>query len=142
MQAFSNLSIFWKLIILLVLVIIVYYIYNKSKTKIIQLTQSGEIVLLPGELKNISQDRQNYIKGLGSDLYNDIESTSITGHDYEPYTSALQLTDNELAFLADYYKTFLTNGSESLYSAIDSNYYITGDENTKLMTRLAKIGKR
>lgn len=130
-----------KIALIIIVVIIIVVAVKKSRSKISQLTQASSIVLLPGEPKVIPTNRQVEIQAIGRALYKDIEDTPITGHYYYPYTQALQLTDNELDYLASYYKTFLSNG-ESLFDAIDSNYYVTSSIPQDLMARLAQIGQR
>lgn len=141
MSWFNGLSITWKIIIIVAIIVVVYLVYKKTRTKFVELTQPKEIVLLPGESKNISAQKREDIKTIASGIFNDIEDTSITGHSYDSYDQALLLTDNELAFMADYYKTYLSIG-KSLYAEIDTQYYITSGIPQKLMARLAAIGKR
>lgn len=133
---------FWIVVIIIIMIIVILVVGKKTKTKYLQLTQPKEIVLLPGESATLSENKREDIKTIGSAIYDDIESTSFwTGHDYDGYKSALLLTDYELAFLADYYKTYLSLG-KSLYSEMDTQVYTWGSEPAKLQTRLAAIGKR
>ncbi len=142
MNWFNGLAIQWKILIIIAIILIVYYIYKKTRTKYVELTQPKEIVLLPGESKDISAQKREDIKTIASGIFNDIESTSFwTGHNYDSYEQALLLTDNELAFMADYYKTYLSIG-KSLFSEMDTQIYTTSDIPAKLSTRLATIGKR
>lgn len=141
MTWFKGLPVLWQIVIVVAIILIVYYFYNKTKTKFVELTNPHEIVLLQGESSTITPQRQSEIKLIGQNIFNDIEDTPFTGHNYDVYNQALSLTDNELNYLADYYKQFLSIG-KSLWSEIDSQYYVTSGIPAKLQTRLATIGKR
>lgn len=141
MNWFNSLSFQWKIILVVVIIFLLWLAWRKFGYKFQQLTQARDIQLLPGETPNLTPEEQGNAKDIAQKIYNDIEDTPVTGHDYEGYESALKLTDKELNFLADYYKKYLSGG-RSLYSDIDSQYYITSGEPAKLMVRLAAIGKR
>jgi len=89
----------------------------------------------------ISDSRKTYIESIASDLYTDIYSTGYTGHDYTPYTVALSFFDDEIIYLADFYKNHLAGGN-SLYNDIDSQWYTWGNEASDLMNLLSANGKQ
>ena len=107
--------------------------------------------LLKPKTPNISPDTQNgtgisdsrkiYIESIAGDLYADIYSTGWTGHDYTPYTVALSFFDDEIKYLADFYKNHLATGN-SLYNDIDSQWYTWGYEAQELMNLLSANGKK
>lgn len=138
---FTNLSLTWKIIIVIVIIIILWLLWRKFGYKLTQLSQARIINPLPYESGELTPQKEDDLKVLAEGLYNDIEDTSWTGHNYDPYIESLRLTDKELTFLAAYYKKYLGNG-ESLYKAIDSQLYPTGNQPAKLMARLAAIGRR
>lgn len=141
MNWFNSISLQWKIIIIIVLILLVWLAWRKFGYKIEQLTQARDITLLPGESKNLTSEQESNAKDVAQLVFNDIEDTPVTGHEYSGYEQALLLTDKELNFMADYYKKFLGN-SETMYKAIDTQYYITSGIPQKLMARLAAIGKR
>jgi hypothetical protein len=131
----------FKLAIIIAIILLIWLAWRKFGYKVGQLTQARDITLLPGESKNLTSEQESNAKDIAQFIFNDIEDTPITGHDYSSYDQALLLTDKEMNFMADYYKKFLGNG-ETMYKAIDSQYYITSGVPQKLMARLAAIGKR
>lgn len=141
MNWFNGISLQWKILIIIVLILLVWLAWRKFGYKIEQLTQARDVTLLPGESKNLTPEQESNAKDIAQMIFNDIEDTSVTGHDYDGYDQALLLTDKELNFMADYYKKFLGNG-ETMHKAIDSQYYVTSGIPQKLMARLAAIGKR
>ena len=138
MSQFNALPLYWKIIIIVGIIILLWILWRKFGYK---LTQARNVILLPGETGVISPNKRSEIESLGQLLYNDIYDTPVTGHVYAPYIAATQLTDNELDYLAKYYNKYLGNGT-SLYSDIDSQYYITSGEPAKLQARLAAMGQR
>lgn len=141
MNWFNGLSFQVKIIVVVAIVIVIWLLWRKFGYKLGQLTQARDIQVIPGEITTLTAQQNSDLKDAAQAIYNDIEDTPFTGHNYEPYTRAQSLTDTELNFLADYYKKYLGGGT-SLYRAIDGQYYITGGEPAKLMARLAAIGKR
>lgn len=140
-QWFSGLSFQVKLIVIISLIILIWLAWRKWGYKIEQLTQARDIQVLPGENKVLSSEQISNTKDIAQAIFNDIEDTPITGHDYDGYDRALLLTDSELNFMADYYRKYLGNG-KSMYQDINGQYYITSGVPAKLMARLAAIGKR
>lgn len=138
---FNALSFQGKLIVVVILILLIWLLWRKFGYKFQQLTQARDIQLLPGEDSLLTSEQRSNAKDIAQCIYNDIEDTPITGHDYDCYEQALALTDLELNFLADYYKKYLASG-KTLYKDIDSQYYITSGGPAKLMARLAAIGKR
>lgn len=95
-----------------------------------------------GDVK-VSEDRKDYLKGVADQIYNDIYNTPITGHSCGIYTEANGLCDEELVYVAEYYKKYLTSG-RSIYNDLsgwDGEYTIFCDFDS-LKAHLSKIGQR
>jgi hypothetical protein len=93
----------------------------------------------------IPESRKSEIQSLAAKLEQDINNTPWINHDYPIYKQALGYADNEIVYLADYYKQNLSP-SESLYDAIEGEYY-TWDWYYEtwpyeLQSRLAEVGKK
>jgi hypothetical protein len=92
----------------------------------------------------ISDSRKTVIETLAGKLENDINDTGWT-HAYGLYSEALGYADNEIKYLADYYKQNLSP-SESLYDAIGGEWYtwdwVYETWPFELQSRLADVGKR
>lgn len=122
----------------IVLVLTIYVVRNWNK--ITYRFRPLNINFEDGENINISSDRKNIIEGIARSLKTDIYDTPWSGHDYTPYTSANNLTDNELAYLAKFYLRNMSRGN-TLYDDMNGEYYITGSDITsQLMSRLSSIG--
>lgn len=102
-----------------------------------------------GMLKPVSRDnspealsdtRKNSLETIAGEMYNDIYHTPLTGHDYSSYTKIVAMYDNEVIYLADYYKNHLANGNK-LYTDINSQWYTWGNTPNELMTKLSELGK-
>jgi hypothetical protein len=122
--------------------VIVYLIYKNWWRVAAILKPKSENVSPDTESGNgISDSRKSYIEGIASALYSDIYSTGWFGHDYTPYENANGLFDDEIVYLADFYKNHLSSG-ESLYNDIDSQWYTWGNEANTLLSLLASNGKK
>jgi hypothetical protein len=141
MAWFNSLSFQWKIILVIVVILLLWLLWRKFGYKFQQLIQPRDIQLLPGESGNLSSEQESNAKDIAQCIFNDIEDTPVSGHEYDCYQQALDLTDKELNFVADYYKKYLATG-KTLYKGIDSQYYITDGRPAKLMARLSAIGKR
>lgn len=141
MKWFNSLDTKYKVLIVIAILIILYVLHRYIAPKIKKATQKQDTVFIPGETSDLSPQQQSSIKLIGLHIFNDIQDTSVTGHTYKPYQDALLLTDNELHFLAQYYKRYLSSSSETLHDDIDSQVYVFGGEPAKLIARLAAIGE-
>lgn len=146
----------YQIIIIVILAIIIIWAVNHFKDQLKSLFQSRKVDYQEGENAlnqgyNISKGKQ-YIQNIASEIYSDIYDTPVepswigvpyAKHDLTPYKLALQLSDSDLLYLADYYDKYITKGT-SLFKDMDSEYYI-GDVSSyanDLKARLSKIGKR
>lgn len=132
--------------IVIVLVIIIILIIWRNKYKIQKFfTPKAPNMGTEEQLQQpVLESRKIIIHSLAGKLEKDINNTGWS-HDYTLYSEALGLADNELIYLADYWKSNLSP-SESLYDAIGGEYY-TWDwsyEETpwELQNKLAQLGKR
>lgn len=150
-EIWLGLPIFIKAIILLLLIILIYYLVKKYGGWLKYKFQSSDINYKPGETPNnagytagggdIGAGKE-YIERIAGDLYSDIYDTPFTGHSYTPYIQALGLSDNDLKYLADHYKKYLTKGN-SLFEDIDNEIFAPGVSlDSDLMARLTKIGAK
>ena len=126
----------------IVIFVLIYLIY-KNWWRISRLLKPKSQNVSPDtqEGNGISETRKAYIEGIASDLYSDIYSTGWSGHDYTPYTVALSFFDDEIVYLADFYKNHLASGN-SLYNDINSQWYTWGNEAEDLMNLLSANGKK
>lgn len=140
-----------KAIILLLLIILIYFLVKKYGDWLKDKFQSSDINYQQGETPNnagytagggnIGAGRE-YIEKIASSLYSDIYETPWTGHEYTYYIQALGLSDNDLRYLADHYKKYLTKGT-SLFDDIDNEVFAPGVTlDGDLMARLTKIGAK
>ena len=132
-----------KMIIKGAIAFLIMYLIYKNWWRISALLRPKSKNISPDgqEGLGISDARKGYIEGLAGEMYTDIYSTPFTGHDYEPYQSAKGLFDDEIVYLADFYKNHLASGN-SLYNDINSQWYTWGDSPTDLMNLLAANGKK
>lgn len=131
----------WKAILTVIIVIILIYVLKQNWDKIKHIFQARSVQTVAGESTNISADRKNYINSLGSGLYNDLYHTSILGHTEELYTKALGLSDTELIYLSQYYRSYLSRGN-SLYKDLSNDYFLPGSDGDKLQVRLSQVGEQ
>lgn len=135
----------WILGIILAIIIVLYLRRNWYKVR--HIFQPRDIDIETGESINISEQRKAQLETLARDLYDDIYDTpinylGIVSHTKELYTKADALSDNELLYLARYYKRYLANGN-SLWMDIDDEYSSPFDNYmTSLQAHLSKIGER
>lgn len=126
-----------KEIIYGVIILIVLYIVKKNWYKI-------QGIFKPAAETNSGQpltdQRKVALQLIATNLHKDIYETPWTGHDYTPYAAALKLYDDELKYLADYYKIHLAQGV-SLHTDISSQWYPFGDEPAALLSKLSGLGK-
>lgn len=91
----------------------------------------------------VSEDRKTFLKDMAGRIYTDIYNTPLFGHDCSVYTEANALCDEELIYVADYYKKYLTSGV-SIYSNLsgwNGEYTLFCDFDT-LKAHLSRIGQR
>lgn len=94
--------------------------------------------------QEIVESRKYVIEILAGNLEKDINNTGWS-HDYGLYSTALGLADNEIIYLAQYYRENLSP-SESLYDAIGGEWYTWDwyyeEWPWELQARLADVGQR
>lgn len=130
----------WKWILLLVIALILILYIRRNWYKFSHLFTPRNIDLEPGESEVISEQRKRQIESIAQKLFTDIYNTPYSGHNGDVYKEALSLTDNELLYLAKFYKRSVSGGN-TLYADIDSQWYVWIDSPTTLMARLNKIGE-
>lgn len=137
-----------EIIIVLTIIILVWFI--RREWPVISLWfQPRNITLQPGENPTISDTRQAYLKNLASLVYTDLNDANIlTCIPFRVgcvtpslYTEVNAVTDNELLFLSDYFKQYLSGGT-TLYSMLNSTDFTDSSTKTPLLSHLAKIGER
>jgi len=128
-----------KTIIIVVAIIVIAFLLNKYWWKIERIFKPRVSNDSPD---NLTDARKLQIQGIANAMFQDIEHTSFwTGHDYTSYQQALTLYDNEIKYLADYFKNYSAAGAYSLKAGIDSQIYTWGDSPAKLSNILAEVGK-
>jgi hypothetical protein len=127
---------FW--IGLFAIVAIIYISSNTYRLK--RLFQGKNVDLEEGESKGLTEAKKNKIEKIGEEIKLDIYDTSWLGHNYTPYEKALDMTDQEIVYLAEHYKSYLSEKGNSLYDDIDSQYYVTNRAPAELKARLSNIG--
>lgn len=125
------------------LVILLLFLIGRKYWHIIsRWFQPSDITLEPGESKIIVPSKEAALKGLAAQLHSDIYDTPILGHTTSLYVEANNLTDNELKFLAKYYRKQLTQGTY-LYTDVDNEAFnIFTNVDSMLMAHLAKVGEK
>lgn len=137
----------WKWIVLLIIAIFLILYIRRNWYKIKRVFQVRDITLEPGEPEEVPVDREPYLKGLASQIYEDIEDTSFFGHKTAVYKELNALSDTELLYVSKYYKRYISGG-DTLYEDIEGENFLFVDDvseygiDTKVLTRLAKIGER
>lgn len=130
-----------KIIIVIIVVIVAFFVIRNYLPQIKLYFQPKNIDLQPGESVEISETRKRYLESLAGRVYADIYSTStFTGHDDSVYIEANAVTDNELLYMAGYYKKYLSSGV-SMWQDIDDEAYLIQSP-TDLQQHLSKIGER
>jgi len=141
-----------KIIILLLVILLTYSLVKKYGGWLKDKLQSSDISYNNGETPNnagytagqgdINEGRKK-LEDLSLKLYQDIYDTPIMGHDPVPYITATNsLSDNDLRYLADYYKKYLTKGTSLFVDMNDEVYPFGTDYDAKLISRLTKIGAK
>lgn len=129
-------------IIAIIVAFLLYLIIRKYWQQIALFFQPADIDWEPGESKVIPQARKAELKGLAADLYSDIYDTPTSGHTNSLYIEADNLSDNELQWMAEYYRKQLTQGVY-LYTDVDNEWFgLAYNFDTKLMAHLAKVGEK
>lgn len=126
------------IIVIIILIIVIFYL-KRNWYKLFP-AQSTNIVVNGVVQSTIPDEKQNQVKDLADVIYSDIYSTNIlTGHESQPYSDANSLTDAELIFLDNYYKTYISKGT-SLLSDMNGEYYSPFDSGVNgLKDRLNKL---
>lgn len=129
-----------KVIIGVVVVGLAIYLYKKHGWRLQRIVSPSAKNNSPESV--ISDTRKEQIEEIAGKLYTDIYETAFwTGHDYAPYEKALSLFDNEIIYLAKYYKSHLSDGL-TLWEDIDSQWYTWGDSPAKLQVKLSELGQK
>lgn len=132
---------FWIILGAIILLIILRKYGGSVIQSLKNLISPENIDFAPGEPVILSKQREEEIRAIGDLISADIEDTPVGSRNVAAYEAANALTDNELKFLAKYYKT-LDSDEYGLWKAIDSEtyYFSAATEANKLKSRLAKIG--
>lgn len=127
-----------KPILIVVVIVVLYLLWNKHGYKIARLFKPAQSNTAPFPISDV---RKEQIENLMSEIYDDIEDTDFWGgHHYDIYNQLLGMYDDEISYGADYYKNFLANGN-TLYSDLDSQWFLWSDVNTKVLDKLKELGK-
>lgn len=133
-------------IIILIIVIILIVLIKRNWYRVNKFLNPQAEDKVPENLADnttqsgFSQARTIQIEQIASDIYNDIEDTPVTGHDYEPYGKANGLYDDEIKYMGTYYKAFLTGGQEKMSDAIKSQSFWWSDGPADLANKLTAYG--
>lgn len=141
-----------KIVIIVLFILLIYHLVKKYGSWLKDKFQSSDINYQEGETPNNagytvgqgnSEAGRLKLEQIAEQLYSDIYDTPVlTGHNSSPYLMALTLSDNDLKYLADHYKKYLTKGT-SLFKDIDDEIYGLGvDYDSRLKARLTKIGAK
>lgn len=134
-----------KLFVLLVIAIAIIFVMRRTDI-------SGKVdqaLFAPKDIDHncvtarITDDRKKFLKDIAGRIYTDIYDTPGTGHDCDLYTEANALCDEELEYVAVYYKQYLSNGV-SIYnewSGWNGEYTLLCDIDA-FKAHLARIGQR
>lgn len=129
---------FWIALIVIILILVA----RKYWHVISRWFQPTDIDLEPGESVKIESGREAELKGVAAELYSDLYDTPASGHNNQLYSNANKLSDNELKFLAKYYRQNLTQGTY-LYTDIDEDWFNPfTNVDSMLMAHLAKVGEK
>ncbi len=146
-----------RIIIAIIVAILLFFVIRKYWSQISKLFQKSDIDFEEGEGLIIPEKpadivakygadadfkSQQELKQLATDLYSDIYDTPYSGHIHSLYSSATHLTDNELRFLAKYYRKSLTHGTY-LFTDVDNEGFVPWTNvDTLLMAHLSKVGEK
>lgn len=125
-----------KIVIGIIIFIIIIVLWQKHAWKLGRLINPSQKNNSPDAV--IKDDKKEAIEKIANRIYEDIESTPFLGHDYTPYEEALKLYDNEIQYLATYYKTHLNSGA-TLWDSIDTQWYTWGYSPLKLQSKLKEL---
>jgi hypothetical protein len=90
----------------------------------------------------LTDSRKSQLQAISNAMFQDIENTPFwTGHDYTSYEQTLAVYDDELKYMADYFKNFSSAGEYSMKVGIDSQVYTWGDSPAQVSNRLSELGK-
>lgn len=127
-------KLFWIIISVIIVYIIVKrnwnHIANLGKPRFIEYETNAQ-----GEVLNFSDDKKNRLKDLAERLYTQIY-TPFAG-DSEVYNAVKYLNDQELLFLANYYKQAY---KANIYTDIDDEFLPGTDSDDIILGRLKKMG--
>jgi hypothetical protein len=137
-----------KTIIIIIIIIILLILIKKNQYKIRKFFNPMAEDNVPGALTDPSEQgglsaaRKVFIQNLANELYDDMNGVSWYpgSHDYEPYTKALGLYDDELTYLGNYYYDFLSDGKEKLSASIDGDTFMWGSTPNDLAVKLKALG--
>lgn len=132
-------------VVLLLLVGLAWYFYSAgaSKTKITPLTQDN-----PGSTSSTNNPAgisDTDVKLLATQLYNELDSDHIFGHDETPYQSLLALSDTDFERVYNSFNTqYQTQAGETLAAYIQSEWgdwddYQFGALQTSMEERFSKL---
>ncbi len=121
---------FWIGLILLIIIFYVWRNWDKLKSKFGVITGDFQ----PGD---ITEKREGVLESLAQDAYDSIYS--VTGDTGDTLERVNALNDNELDYLARYYKSALTRGN-TLYEDVDNEFMPLDDVDETLMGKLNRLG--
>lgn len=127
-------KLFWIIVSVVVAYIVIKrnwnHIANLGKPRFIEYETNAQ-----GEVLNFSNDKKEKLRDLAERLYAQIY-TPFAG-DSEVYTAVKYLNDQELLFLANYYKQAY---KANLYTDIDDEFLPGTDSDDIILGRLKKMG--
>lgn len=140
---------FWIGLAIIILIIIIISQWSNIRSWFKKKTQKEDITLTEDEIVRLeefgsalSNDTKDRLKQLAQLLHSDIYDTPISGHDHDLYTQALNLTDTELKFMAEYYRKYISGGVY-LEEDIDNEIFSPFTNiDSRLMAKLSTIGEK
>lgn len=120
MQVFNNLSLFWKITIIIVILLIIYFIWKKFNNRYIP----AKDVTLPPDTQ--SGNITTWNPGSYTDaIFNDLNDT-FTPHSSTPYVNANQLSNSQLvAIYNDWNERYKSKFSNlDIISAVEGDFTV------------------
>ncbi len=123
---------FWIILVIIIILLVFRRHWNWLKAKLGR--SYGDFT---GQA--IPEEKKGDLKSLSENIYEEIYATF--GNPTKFIKEANKLNDDELLYLARYYKSALTRKT-SLYTDVDDEYLPFTSEDEALMLRLSKLGLR
>lgn len=139
-MTFTKTHLYIAIAVLVFMALFGYYYYRKGKNTVSIQALPNDLPGNQGAASGSGGASNDEIKRVVNALYNDMNGWNITGHNYEPYQTALTFSDTDIVKLYNAFNTLYQQDSkQTLAQWIESEEYVYYDIPDALLARFAKL---